>query len=231
MTVSKMFINGCSFLTFRPREGINTHCGIELAKQMNLDIADNLAGGGRGNKRLSFTTKVWCEKFPEKAKQCFFLIGSSSGTRVDYPTKDGYKKRKFPSLDMTFRTYSPNKDSECQTFWRYLMRTGADVDQMTQVETLDSILNLQYYFELKRYPYLMYHTISDAEIKNPDIKLLYSKINQKRFFRSESSHIDFVLENALTISKDDPHPNTEGHERWATMLREYIDDNNLRTFQ
>ena len=60
---------------------------------------------------------------------------------------------------------------------------------------------------------------------------LCSKINQKRFFRPESSHIDFVLENALTISKDDPHPNTEGHERWATMLREYIDDNNLRTFQ
>ena len=87
------------------------------------------------------------------------------------------------------------------------------------------------HFELKRYPYLMYHTISDAKIKNPDIKLLFSKINQKRFFRSESSHIDFVLENSLTISKDDPHPNTEGHQKWATMLREYIDDNNLRTFQ
>ena len=230
MTVSKMFINGCSFLTFRPREGVNTHCGIELGKQLNLPIAVNLAGGGRGNRRLSFTTKVWCEKNPEVAKQSFFLIGCSSGTRVDYPTNDGYKKHKFPSLSTTWRTYSPNKDKECQTFWKYLMRTGADLDQMVQIECLDNILNLQYYFEYKKYPYLFYHTISDPKITNPDIQLLYEQINKKRFYKLDSSHIDYVQTNNLTISKDDPHPNTKGHEQWATLLKEYIDANNLRTF-
>ena len=107
MTVSKMFINGCSFLTYRPREGVNTHCGIELSKQLNLPITVNLAGGGRGNKRLSVTTKIWCEKNPELATESFFLIGCSSGTRLDYPTNDGYKKHKFPSLSTTWRTYSP----------------------------------------------------------------------------------------------------------------------------
>lgn len=229
MTISKLFLNGCSFLTFRPREGVNTHCGVELAKQMGLEVAVNLAGGGRGNKRMSFTTKVWCERNPEIAKQCFFVIGSSSGTRVDYPTNDGYKKHKFPSLKTTWRTYSPNKDPECQNFWKYLMRTGADTDQMQQVESLDNILNLQNYFEQKRYPYLLYHTISDPKIQNEDIALLYNTINTKRFFKPDSSHIDYVLENNLTISKDDPHPNTEGHIKWATMLKEYIDANNLRT--
>jgi hypothetical protein len=229
MTVSKLFLNGCSFLTFRPREGVNTHCGIEVAKQMGLELEVNLAGGGRGNKRLSFTTKLWCEKYPEKAKECFFLIGSSSGTRVDFPTKDGYKRHKFPSLSTTWKTYSPNKDAECQSFWKYLMKSGADVDQMVQIESLDNILNLQYYFEFKKYPYLIYHTISDPQIVNDDIKLLYSKINNKRFFRADSSHLDFVLENNLTISKDDVHPNIEGHTKWATLLKEFIDANNLRT--
>ena len=80
MTVSKLFLNGCSFLTFRPKQGVDTHCGVELAKKMDLEIAVNLAGGGRGNKRTSFTTKVWCEKYPDIAEKCFFLIGSSSGT-------------------------------------------------------------------------------------------------------------------------------------------------------
>ena len=141
MTVSKMFINGCSFLTYRPREGVNTHCGIELSKQLNLPITVNLAGGGRGNKRLSVTTKIWCEKNPELATESFFLIGCSSGTRLDYPTNDGYKKHKFPSLSTTWRTYSPNKDPECQNFWKYLMRTGADLDQMVQIESIDNILN------------------------------------------------------------------------------------------
>jgi len=229
MTVSKLFINGCSFLTFRPKQGVDTHCGVELAKKMDLEIAVNLAGGGRGNKRTSFTTKVWCEKYPDIAEKCFFLIGSSSGTRIDYPTSDGYKRHKFPSMATTWRTYSPNKDPECKTFWKYLMRTGADVDQMTQIESIDNILNLQYYFEKKKYPYLIYHTISDAKIKNEDIKLLYSKINKDRFFRPDSSHIDYVLENKLTISNDDPHPSTQGHEQWATLLKEYIDANNLRT--
>ena len=78
MTVSKMFINGCSFLTYRPREGVNTHCGIELSKQLNLPITVNLAGGGRGNKRLSVTTKIWCEKNPELATESFFLISTIS---------------------------------------------------------------------------------------------------------------------------------------------------------
>ena len=63
---TKMFINGCSFLTSRPKCGVNTHCGEELSKLMQLPIADNLAGGGRGNKRLMWTTRVWCEKFPDK---------------------------------------------------------------------------------------------------------------------------------------------------------------------
>lgn len=71
MTVSKIFINGCSFLTFRPRDNVNTHCGIELAKLMQLAVEVNLAGGGRGSKRLMWTTRAWCEKFPDKAKDCF----------------------------------------------------------------------------------------------------------------------------------------------------------------
>ena len=50
--LTNLFINGCSFLTYRPRDGVNTHCGIELAKLMELEIAVNLAGGGRGSKRL-----------------------------------------------------------------------------------------------------------------------------------------------------------------------------------
>ena len=229
MTVSRLFLNGCSFLTFRPKHGVDTHCGVEVAKKMNLDVAVNLAGGGRGNKRLSFTTKVWCERNPEMAKQCFFLIGSSSGTRVDYPTNDGYKKHKFPSISTTWRTYSPNKDPECQSFWKYLMRTGADLDQMIQIETLDNILNLQYYFQQKKFPYLIYHTISDPPIENEDIKLLYEQLDKKRFFRPNYSHVDFVKENNLTISNTDEHPNTEGHQKWASLLVEYIDANNLRT--
>ena len=46
MIPNRMFINGCSFLTTRPRKGVDTHAGKELAKLMTLDVACQLAGGG-----------------------------------------------------------------------------------------------------------------------------------------------------------------------------------------
>ena len=189
----------------------------------------NLAGGGRGNKRLNFTTKVWCEKNPELAKSCFFLIGSSSGTRFDYPTNDNFKKHKFHSLDSNWKTFSPNKESDCQKFFKYLMSTGADMDQLIQIETVNNLIDLQNYFEIKKYPYVMYNTISDGQIKNKDIKLLFSKINPKRYFRPKTSHLDFVEKNNYHCQAKDPHPSVKGHIEWAKLLKEFIDANNLRT--
>ena len=229
MTISKMFINGCSFLTTRPRDGVHTHCGIELAKLMKLDVEVNLANGGRGSKRMMWTTRVWCEKFPEKAADCFFLIGSSGGHRFDYPTNDGYKAHKFPSMLTTWKTWDPNRDESTKSFTKYLFRSGADIDQMTQVESILALVDLQDYFENKKYPYVFYNTLSDAEIKNSDIKLLFDSINKQRFFRPETSHLDYTVENNQHCKPGDPHPNTEGHQQWAKYLKEFIDANDLRT--
>ena len=73
MAPTHIFINGCSFLTDRKKENVLTHTGLELAKLMDLPIVESLAGGGRGNRRISFTTKVWCEKNPELANFLFNL--------------------------------------------------------------------------------------------------------------------------------------------------------------
>jgi len=224
-----MFINGCSFLTTRPRDGVETHCGIELAKLMKVDIDVNLANGGRGSKRLMWTTRTWCEKFPEKAAKCFFLIGSSGGHRFDYPTNDGYKAHKFPTMSTTWKTWDPNRDESTKLFTKYLFRSGADIDQMTQVESILALVDLQDYFKNKKYPYVFYNTLSDAEIKNPDIKLLFDSINKQRFFRPETSHLDYTVENNQHCKPGDPHPNTEGHQQWAKHLKEFIDANDLRT--
>jgi len=229
MAITSLFINGCSFLTSRPKAKVYTHCGLELANLMKLDIVCNLAGGGRGNKRLNFTTKVWCEKNPKLVNDCFFLIGSSSGSRFDYPTNDGFKKHKFPSQTTTWKTFSPNKDSDCRNFFKYLMSTGADVDEMMQIETVNNLLDLQNYFEIKKYPYVMYNTISDGKITNADIKLIAKKINTKRYFKPETSHLDFVEKNNYHCQPGDPHPNVEGHKEWAKQLKEFIDASNLRT--
>lgn len=229
MTPTKMFINGCSFLTYRPRDGVDTHCGIELAKAMGMEVAVNLANGGRGSKRMMWTTRAWCEKFPEEAKQCFFLIGSSGGHRFDFPTNDGYKAHKFPSMTTTWKSWDPNRDENTRSFIKYLFRVGADLDQMTQVESILGLLDLQDFFINRGYPYVFYNTLSDAKIKNADVQMLFDKIDKKRFFKPETSHLDYTRENNQQCKEGDEHPSVAGHKDWAGQLKEFIDANNLRT--
>ena len=229
MTPTKMFINGCSFLTYRPRDGVDTHCGIELAKAMGMEVAVNLANGGRGSKRMMWTTRAWCEKFPEEAKQCFFLIGSSGGHRFDFPTNDGYKAHKFPSMTTTWKSWDPNRDENTRSFIKYLFRAGADLDQMTQVESILGLLDLQDFFINRGYPYVFYNTLFDAKITNADVQMLFDKIDKKRFFKPETSHLDYTRENNQQCKDGDEHPSVAGHKDWAGQLKEFIDANNLRT--
>ena len=39
--LTNLFINGCSFLTPRPKDGVHTHSGLELATLMDLKVATN----------------------------------------------------------------------------------------------------------------------------------------------------------------------------------------------
>ena len=232
MEPTHIFTNGCSFLTTRPKEGVDTHVGAELAKIMNLDTARHLGGGGRGNKRLSITTKVWCEKNKELAEKCFFVIGVTSGQRFDFPTTDGYKKHKFPELKTAWRTYKPHINRYTEKFFKYLFNTGSlDMDEMMQYESIEATLNLQNYFKLKKYPYVIYKTISDPEIKakSDDVKALDRSIDMERYFKPETCHKDYTLENNQHCSPDDWHPSAEGHEDWAKQLKKFIDANNLLT--
>jgi len=227
--LTNLFINGCSFLTYRPKDNVNTHCGLELAKLMALDVAVNLAGGGRGSKRMMWTTRTWCEKFPEQAEKCFFLIGSSGGNRFDYPTGDGYKAHKFPTMKTTWKTWDPNRDEHTKSFTKYLFKAGMDLEQTTQIESILALLDLQDYFQNKKYPYVFYNTLSDADITNEDIKFMHGKIDKKRFFKPETSHLDYTVANKQECKPGDPHPSTAGHMDWAGQLKEFIDANNLRT--
>ena len=54
-----LFSNGCSFLTPRPKDGVDTFVSKIIAENYNEELF-NIAMGGRGNTRISFSTKVWC---------------------------------------------------------------------------------------------------------------------------------------------------------------------------
>ena len=220
-----LFSNGCSFLTTRPKDGVDTYTTKILAENYKMAIC-NYAMGGRGNDRISFTTKVWLER--HKRDPYFAVIGWSSQNRNDYCTNDNHKKGRIPQTDLTWRTW---KTLDNVTFLR--SKQGYDIEKNLTMSFLDNVFDLQNYFERKRIPYVMYNSLpNDFNQKGiGDFKVIRNAINMDRFFSPNVSHYEFILDKNLISSPNDPHPSAEGHRQWAEKLKDFIDANNLRTIK
>ena len=217
-----LFSNGCSFLTPRPKDGVDTFTTKIIAEKYSMDLV-NLAMGGRGNTRIGFSTKVWVEQ--NKGKDIFAVIGWSSAVRNDYITDDGWKKGRIPGTDLTWRTW---KTLDNVSFIR--SHKGWDIENNFTMNFLDNIFDLQNYFERKQIPYVMYNSLpNDFGNGTEDFHVIRNAINMDRFFSPNISHLEFVSDKKLIVSPNDPHPSAEGHNQWADQLMEFIDANNLRT--
>ena len=218
-----LFSNGCSFLTSRPKDGVDTFTTKILAEKYDMPLI-NFAMGGRGNDRISFTTKVWLER--HNRDKHFAVIGWSSATRHDYVTDYGHKKGRMPQTDLTWRTW---KTLDNVSFIR--SKQGYDIEANLIMSFLDNVFDLQNYFERKKMPYVMYNSLpNDFDQKgNGDFKIIRDAINMDRFFSPKISHYEYIIDKGLVSSQADPHPSAEGHRQWAEQLMEFIDANNLRT--
>jgi len=223
MAISRLFINGCSFLTPRPKDDVVTHTGIELARLMDVDIAENVAQGGRGNDRISFTTKLWYTQNPNKDTMA--VIGWSSSNRYDYVTDDGWKKGRIPSFDSTWRTWKVSEQLRFVT-----KQPGWSLDQQAEMRFLDHVLDLQNFFKLNKIPYVMYSSlVNTVTTANKDLELMRQQVDRKHFFRFGDCHYDYIMDKNMIVTPANPHPSTRGHELWAKDIKEFIDANNLRT--
>jgi hypothetical protein len=220
--MSKIFSNGCSFLTPRPKDGVDTFVSKIIAENYNEELF-NIAMGGRGNTRISFSTKVWCEQ--NKDKDVFAVIGWSSAVRNDYITDDGWKKGRIPGTELTWRTW---KTLDNVSFIR--KNKGWDIENNLTMNFLDNVFDLQNYFERKRIPYVMYNSLPNYFGNGTeDFNVIRNAINMDRFFSPTVSHFEFITDKNLIVSPNDPHPSAEGHEQWAKQLKEFIDAKDLRT--
>ena len=208
-----------------PRErkgGVTTFTTKIIAEKYGMQLV-NLAMGGRGNVRIKFSSKVWCEQ--NKGKDLFAVIGWSSAVRNDYVTDDGWKKGRIQGTDLTWRTW---KTLDNVSFIRN--HKGWDIENNLTMNFLDDVFDLQNYFERNKIPYVMYNSLpNDFGNGTADFEVIRNAINMDRFFSPKVSHLEFVNDKNLIVSPDDPHPSTEGHQEWAKQLMQFIDANNLRT--
>tara|TARA_X000000950_G_scaffold216526_1_gene260584 strand:+ start:357 stop:1016 length:660 start_codon:yes stop_codon:yes gene_type:complete len=216
----KLFSNGCSFNTPRPVDGVDTFVTDIIAKHFNLEL-HNLAMGGRGNDRISFSTKAWFEQFG--TENTFAVIGWSSMHRNDYVTNDGWKKGRIPGSELTWRTW---KTLDNVSFIQ--KQKGWDIEANAVMNFLDNVFDLQNYFERKNIPYIMYNALPnsfDTDLK--DFQIIKNSIDMNKFFQPNISHYEYVLDKKLVVSPNDPHPSAEGHQQFADMIIQYITDNKI----
>ena len=219
-----LFSNGCSFLTPRPKDGVDTFTSKIIAEKYEMDLT-NIAMGGRGNVRISFSSKVWCEQ--NKGKDIFAVIGWSRAVRNDYITDDGWKKGRVPGTDLTWRTW---KTLDNVSFIRN--HKGWDIENNLTMNFLDNVFDLQNYFERKSIPYVMYNSLpNDFGNGTMDFEIIRNAINMDRFFSPTVSQFEFITDKNLISNQNDPHPSAEGHQQWATQLIEFIDANDLRSIE
>ena len=186
----KLFSNGCSFLTPRPKDGVETFVSNELANNYNAELI-NLAMGGRGNSRISFSTKVWFEQNGDE--KTFAVIGWSSGHRNDYVTNDGWKAGRIANTDLTWRTW---KTLDNVSFIR--KQQGWAIDENATMNFLDNVFDLQNYFERKKIPYVMFNSLpNNFGNGTEDFNVIRNAINMDRFFSPEISQLEFVSDKNL----------------------------------
>ena len=178
----------------------------------------NFARGGRGNRRICDTSKIWFEANPHRKKDTLAIIQWSSSNRRDYPTNDGYKP--MSGYSTTWRSWGTHEQL------RFIQGLeGFDIDQDHSLMQLNAILDLQNYFKIHGITYVMYFgLIPQINVSYPDHKILYNAIDWTKFYNSKTNHYDFVKQNNLQISKRDEHPSIKGHEEWAKGLIKYMDN-------
>ena len=207
--IENLFVNGCSFNTTNKHAEINTYVGKMVADHYGYKLY-NFARGGRGNKRIEITSKMFFEKSPERKIDTLALIEWTTSVRNDYIS---FTWKRMPGFSSSWKSYS--------TADVVHKMPGLRVDENESISTVNHINNLQNYFNLHKIPYIMYFGMNNKIRKGGDTKLLKNFTN---FFRMGYSHYQYCQDNGLYVSSDDYHPTKRGHKLWTQDLIKYIDD-------
>ena len=217
--MQNLFVNGCSFNGPRKKWGkhVNTYVGKQIADHYKIQ-EHRFARGGRGNRRICDTTKLFFESNPGRKLDTLAMIQWTSPGRRDYPTNDDYKK--IDGYSTTWRTWSTHEQIKFISSLE-----GFDIERDHSLMQLNDIIDLQNYFNVHGIKYVMYFgLVSQIDLTQQDHKILHNAIDWNKFYQPDTSHYEFCEKNNLQISPQDEHPSAEGHRKWAEGLIKYIDE-------
>ena len=146
--MNHVFTNGCSFSTNRKTANakVDTFASRLVADHYNLE-STQYGRGGRGNRRIAITSKLYYEYDTERKKNAFAVIQWSGPGRKDYPALG---LDRWLDLDTPWRTWVKHEE------YQFYMKQKKYYDTMDDtVDTCNNILELQNYFKLNGIKYVM----------------------------------------------------------------------------
>jgi len=220
--LNHVFTNGCSFSTNRKTANakVDTFASRLVADSYNLE-STQYGRGGRGNRRIIITSKLYYEYVPERKKDTFAIIQWSGAGRKDYPTLGSDR---WLDLDTPWRTWVKHEEYKF-----YMNQKKYDDTMDDSFDTLNNILDLQNYFKLNDIKYVMYFGLPQTfDFRTRDSQLLYEMVDWSKVYNKDTDHLTFCRDNNYQLEAGvDEHPSYDGHKIWAEGLLEFIDNGKL----
>lgn len=255
--IKHLYVNGCSnSCAIDPEEpGQNVvrpddvYPGI-LRRKFNIEEYTNEALGGGSNNRIIRTTIKWITDNyiqPNKSTdELFVIIGWTQYLRKEFTwsKKEELKENSFIKEFYPFNRFWPgametNDDDffigKCKEYWRLWIAHGTN-DMFEQTKWLHDIIGLESFFKQHNIKYLFVNTAAYFTFK--ELIPLASIVNKTRYYNMfdpdmETAHyrpnkvlFDKQFEKMFDIGWNG-HFGSDFHKHFATLLEEYINDNNI----
>jgi len=205
---------GCSFAV-----GHGTNCGRYLTEKLKLRYTRDAENGSSNERTLR-------KLLTTSNESNFVLIGITSSNR-----REGLTTNKNNTFWNTWKQVAPEEDSDYKllSFDPWVHKNGKKeyrpaIDEEAQIRTAIQIICMQSFLKLKNIPYLFFNALYNGFDKpfTEECKNLLNLIDENYFYQLRSTFEEcqhgFCIENNMTISNEDTHPNARGQEAWGKLL-------------
>lgn len=207
---------------FKEQYGIEAQdpvsCGTIIADKLNLSFK-RVADNGASNEM------IFRKLLQTDIQDAFVLIGLTSNYR-----REALTTHKDNSHWHTWKMVGPKQRPIYKDlpFTAWGNKFTPALEQDGQIRTLIQVLYMQSFLQYKQVPYLIFHALDngfDIPLTDESKKLL-DMIDQKYFYKCKENITQhgYCMDNNLTVSDIDQHPNIAGQQAWADQLLPQVKD-------
>lgn len=214
--------------------------GNLLAKKIGYKPI-NIAISGSANSGIARSVIEWFStEYDPNTMDVFVLIGFADSIRMEAPwhrptwhDKNNPFVDWFSSTSVEYMRITPalKKYNDDEDLIEDYQRFMACAENYLQIYSANLVLQLQYFFNSKKIPYLLLNTLYMFDKTIPQLKWYLQQIDNKRYINFDNNDEAFFTRYANQGYKNELaryfHHGVEPHKLYADYLYQYITKNNL----